>query len=143
MGIRNFFNIKRKGENRVDETTPYYRIGGEEKVRELANRFYDVMETDPLAAELLAMHPMPLDRIRHVFFLYLSLWMGGPDDYQQQFGHPRLRARHLPFNVTPALKEQWMYCMRKAMFSTTDDIMLANKLLQALEQLSSHMINSK
>ena len=143
MGIRNFFNIKRKGENRVDETTPYYRIGGEEKVRELANRFYDVMETDPLASELLAMHPMPLDRIRHVFFLYLSLWMGGPDDYQQQFGHPRLRARHLPFNVTPALKEQWMYCMRKAIFSTTDDIMLANKLLQALEQLSNHMINSK
>lgn len=143
MGIRNFFNIKRKGENRVDETTPYYRIGGEEKVRELANRFYDVMETDPLASELLAMHPMPLDRIRHVFFLYLSLWMGGPDDYQQQFGHPRLRARHLPFNVTPALKEQWMYCMRKAMFSTTDDIMLANNLLQALEQLSNHMINSK
>ncbi|NDW21434.1 group II truncated hemoglobin [Alteromonas hispanica] len=143
MGIRNFFNIKRKGENRADETTPYYRIGGEEKVRELANRFYDVMETDPLAAELLAMHPMPLDRIRHVFFLYLSLWMGGPDDYQQQFGHPRLRARHLPFNVTPALKEQWMYCMRKAMFSTTDDIMLANKLLQALEQLSNHMTNSK
>lgn len=143
MGIRNFFNIKRKGENRVDETTPYYRIGGEEKVRELANRFYDVMENDTYAAELLSIHPQPLDRIRHVFFLYLSLWLGGPDIYQQEFGHPRLRARHLPFTVSPALKEQWMYCMRKAMMTTVSDVALAQKLLQALDQLAEHMINTK
>jgi len=127
----------------VNETTPYFRIGGEEKVRELANSFYDVMEHDPIAAELLAIHPQPLDRLRHVFFLYLSLWLGGPDDFQQQYGHPRLRARHLPFTVTPKLKEQWMYCMRKAMFATVDDIGLARKLLAALDQLAEHMINSE
>lgn len=127
----------------MNETTPYFRIGGEEKVRELANSFYDVMEHDPIAAELLAIHPQPLDRLRHVFFLYLSLWLGGPDDFQQQYGHPRLRARHLPFTVTPKLKEQWMYCMRKAMFATVDDIGLARKLLAALDQLAEHMINSE
>lgn len=127
----------------MNETTPYYRIGGEEKVRELANTFYDVMEQDPIAAELLAIHPQPLDRLREVFFLYLSLWLGGPDDFQQHYGHPRLRARHLPFTVTLKLKEQWMYCMRKAMFATVDDIGLAQKLLSALDQLAEHMINSE
>ncbi|HAU26981.1 MAG TPA: hemoglobin-like oxygen-binding protein, partial [Alteromonas australica] len=117
--------------------------GGEEKVRELANRFYDVMENDTYASELLSIHPQPLDRIRHVFFLYLSLWLGGPDIYQQEFGHPRLRARHLPFTVSPALKEQWMYCMRKAMMTTVSDVALAQTLLQALDQLAEHMINTK
>ncbi len=92
MAIRDFFKSKQKSDKQIDETTPYYRIGGEEKVRELANRFYDVMENDTYAAELLSIHPQPLDRIRHVFFLYLSLWLGGPDIYQQEFGHPRLRA---------------------------------------------------
>ena len=143
MAIRDFFKSKQKSDKQIDETTPYYRIGGEEKVRELANRFYDVMENDTYAAELLSIHPQPLDRIRHVFFLYLSLWLGGPDIFQQEFGHPRLRARHLPFTVSPALKEQWMYCMRKAMMTTVSDVALAQKLLQALDQLAEHMINTK
>jgi len=143
MAIRDFFKSKQKSDKQIDETTPYYRIGGEEKVRELANRFYDVMENDTYAAELLSIHPQPLDRIRHVFFLYLSLWLGGPDIYQQEFGHPRLRARHLPFTVSPALKEQWMYCMRKAMMTTVSDVALAQTLLQALDQLAEHMINTK
>lgn len=143
MAIRDFFKSKQKSDKQIDETTPYYRIGGEEKVWELANRFYDVMENDTYAAELLSIHPQPLDRIRHVFFLYLSLWLGGPDIYQQEFGHPRLRARHLPFTVSPALKEQWMYCMRKAMMTTVSDVALAQKLLQALDQLAEHMINTK
>ncbi len=143
MAIRDFFKSKQKSDKQIDETTPYYRIGGEEKVRELANRFYDVMENDTYAAELLSIHPQPLDRIRHVFFLYLSLWLGGPDIYQQEFGHPRLRARQLPFTVSPALKEQWMYCMRKAMMTTVSDVALAQKLLQALDQLAEHMINTK
>lgn len=143
MAIRDFFKSKQKSDKQIDETTPYYRIGGEEKVRELANRFYDVMENDTYAAELLSIHPQPLDRIRHVFFLYLSSWLGGPDIYQQEFGHPRLRARHLPFTVSPALKEQWMYCMRKAMMTTVSDVALAQKLLQALDQLAEHMINTK
>ena len=143
MAIRDFFKSKQKSDKQIDETTPYYRIGGEEKVRELANRFYDVMENDTYATELLSIHPQPLDRIRHVFFLYLSLWLGGPDIYQQEFGHPRLRARHLPFTVSPALKEQWMYCMRKAMMTTVSDVALAQTLLQALDQLAEHMINTK
>jgi hemoglobin len=143
MGIRNFFKSKRISDNKVDQTTPYFRIGGEEKVRELSNRFYDIMETDSVAEELYAMHPQPLTRIRHVFFLYLSLWLGGPDNYQREFGHPRLRARHLPFTVTPELKAQWMYCMRKAMHQTVDDFTLAQQLLSSLDQLAEHMVNTK
>lgn len=143
MGMSNFFKSIRKEKPAVSETTPYFRIGGEDKVRLLANRFYDIMRDDPIAKELYAIHPQPTDRIREVFFLYLSLWLGGPDTYQQQYGHPRLRSRHLSFSVTPELKDQWMYCMRKAMHETVDDLPLAQQLLNALDQLATHMINTK
>ena len=100
------------------------------------------MEMDPVAAELLAVHPQPLDRIRHVFFLYLTMWLGGPNQYEQERGHPRLRARHLPYTVTPKLKAQWMYCMKKALYEQVDNIALADNLTQALNQLADHMVNT-
>lgn len=132
---------KKTSDNNTGVTTPYQAIGGENTVMQLANRFYDIMETDPMAAELLAIHPQPLDRIRHVFFLYLTMWLGGPNQYEQERGHPRLRARHLPFTVTPKLKAQWMYCMRKAMYECVNDMNIADQLLKALDQLADHMVN--
>lgn len=132
---------KKTSDNNTGVTTPYQVIGGEKTVKKLANRFYDIMERDPLAAELLAIHPLPLDRIRHVFYLYLTMWLGGPNQYEQERGHPRLRARHLPFTVTPKLKAQWMYCMRKAMYECVTDMNVADQLLRALDQLADHMIN--
>ncbi|MDC8829131.1 group II truncated hemoglobin [Alteromonas gilva] len=125
----------------TDVVTPYQAIGGEKTVLTLANRFYDIMEQDPVAADLLAIHPQPLTRIRHVFYLYLTMWLGGPNQYEQERGHPRLRARHLPYTVTPALKAQWMYCMRKAMYETVDNMQIADQLLKALDQLADHMVN--
>lgn len=122
--------------------TPYDIIGGEEGVITLANRFYDIMESDPQAEALYAIHPKPLDNIRRVFAMYLSMWLGGPNDYEQERGHPRLRARHLPFKVTPTLKAQWMYCMKKALYEQVDNIALADNLTQALNQLADHMVNT-
>ncbi len=137
--------ISKLGKNSSHSTstqTPYQAIGGEKAVFALAHGFYDIMESDPAAAELLAIHPQPMARIRSVFVLYLSMWLGGPNEYEKQFGHPRLRARHLPFTVTPKLKEQWMYCMRKAMHQHVKQEAIATQLLAALDQLASHMINS-
>lgn len=138
-----FFNLFRRNKNNPTSpaATPYEAIGGEPVVKAIANSFYDIMASDPMARELYALHPQPLDRIRHVFFLYLMMWTGGPDDYQTQFGHPRLRARHLPYTVTPALKAQWMYCMNKAIFLHVADFTLATRLLGALDELATHMIN--
>ncbi len=95
-----------------------------------------------MVADLYAIHPLPLERIRHVFYLYLMMWLGGPNHYEKERGHPRLRARHLPFTVTPTLKAQWMYCMRKAMYETVTDVQLAEKLLNALDALADHMVNA-
>lgn len=124
------------------EQTPYSLMGGEPKVRELANRFYDIMASAPQAAELYAIHPLPLDNIRQKFFEFLSGWLGGPALFEQKYGHPRLRARHLPFQVDEKLRNQWMYCMDQALDEVVDNKLLRDGIRQSIGQLASHMINT-
>lgn len=125
------------------EKTPYELIGGEAGTHALANRFYDIMATDEYAKPLYDMHPQPLDRIRQVFFEFLSGWLGGPDLFVEKYGHPRLRQRHMPFSVTPELRDQWMYCMNKALDQQVDNPVLREGLRQSLAQLATHMINQE
>ncbi|MEO2268819.1 group II truncated hemoglobin [Pseudoalteromonas pernae] len=129
-------------EHPTTERTPYELMGGEQGARALANRFYDIMASDEYAKPLYDMHPQPLDRIRLVFFEFLSGWLGGPDLFVEKYGHPMLRKRHMPFTVTPALRDQWMYCMNKALDIEVDNPVLREGLRQSLTQLATHMINT-
>jgi len=56
----------------------YEALGGEAKVRELAYRFYDVMDETPEAASIRAMHREDLSEIKELLFEFLSGWFGGP-----------------------------------------------------------------
>lgn len=125
------------------EQTPYQIMGGEQAVRALADRFYDLMETEPFAKPLFDMHPQPLDRIRQVFFEFLSGWLGGPDLFVGKYGHPRLRMRHMPFPIDQSLRDQWMHCMNKALDYEIDNPLLREGLRQSLSQLATHMINQE
>ena len=98
--------------------TPYELIGGEEGVRALVERFYDLMELDPQFARLRAVHGSTLEQAREKLFLFLSGWLGGPQLYTDRFGHPMLRARHLPFAIGDEERDQWMACMVLAMAET-------------------------
>lgn len=122
--------------------TGYEAIGGEPGTRRLANTFYDIMETDAFASDLLALHPKPMDSIRQKFFEYLSGWLGGPPLYEAQYGHPRLRARHLPFEVTEQMVEQWLYCMNKALDEVVEDSATREAIRQPITQLAQHMRNT-
>src|SRR5512141_2629141 len=95
--------------------TPFERLGGEAGVRALVDRFYDLMDLEPGYAELRAMHPTTLDGSRDKLFWFLCGWLGGPQHYVDRFGHPFLRARHLPFAIGIAARDQWMACMKQAM----------------------------
>ena len=76
------------------ENTPtlFHIIGGEARLRELVDRFYDLMDLEPQFAALRAMHPSTLDGSRDKLFWFLSGWSGGPNHYIERYGHPRLRA---------------------------------------------------
>ena len=90
-------------------------VGGEAGVRALVDRFYDLMDLEPHYAALRALHPTTLAGSRDKLFWFLCGWLGGPDHYVTRFGHPRLRARHLPYAIGLAERDQWLACMTQAM----------------------------
>lgn len=125
----------------MQEQTPYELIGGAARVRELVDRFYDHMDTLPEAAKIRALHAKSLRGSREKLFLFLSGWLGGPDLYMQKYGHPRLRARHLPFPIGREERDQWMLCMRRALDDMQLDPGLRNFLEQTFWKTADHMRN--
>ena len=123
------------------ERTPYDILGGEAAVRALVERFYDLMELDPAFAELRAVHGSTLESARERLFLFLSGWLGGPPLYTDQFGHPMLRARHLPFAIGDLERDQWMACMVKAMEETQVPQQLRGPLRAAFQKTADWMRN--
>lgn len=123
------------------ENTPYMALGGEAKVRELVDRFYDLMDELPEAYELRQMHPEDLGHSRDKLFMFLSGWLGGPDLFVQEFGHPMLRRRHMPFTVDVQSKDQWLLCMKLAMDAMNIEGPLRDHLDNAFAQTANHMRN--
>jgi hemoglobin len=114
--------------NESAQTTPYELLGGESTVRALVDRFYDLMDEDPDFYGIRKLHPESMQGSRDKLFMFLSGWLGGPSLYINEYGHPRLRARHLPFPIATAERDQWLQCMNRAM----EDIGMEPKMRQAL-----------
>ena len=122
-----------------ESATPYEEIGGQPGVRSLAETFYDVIEEDsPLLREML---PANTRNTRQKFFMYLSGWLGGPSLYEERYGHPRLRMRHLPFPIDEAAAGEWMRCMRLALDRVGIEGALREFLETRLAPLADHMKN--
>jgi len=125
--------------DKLDEQ--FQRIGAEVGVRRLVDRFYDLMDTLPAAQGVRAMHPPFLDEARNKLYWFLVGWLGGPQMYVERYGHPRLRARHLPFSIGDAERDAWMLCMRQALADTVPDRLLVETLSGSLERVADHMRN--
>jgi hemoglobin len=119
----------------------YEQIGGEKVLRQLVSDFYKDMDTSPDAQVIRAMHPEDLSSSEEKLFFFLSGWLGGPALYIQHYGHPRLRARHLPFAIGEAERDQWMSCMRKALQQSSIPQDISLELDKSLYELATHMIN--
>lgn len=99
------------------EQTPYELLGGREAVIALAEAFYDAMADEP---PLLAVHELDDEgrvsrAARDRFGLFLVGWLGGPQDYVAQHGHPRLRMRHARVPVDEAMRDAWVRSMQRAL----------------------------
>ncbi|MBX7080718.1 MAG: group II truncated hemoglobin [Nannocystaceae bacterium] len=128
-------------QDEAEAPTPYALLGGDEGVRALVDRFYDEMDTAEFARTIRALHPASLDESREKLWLFLCGWLGGPPRYIERFGHPRLRARHMPFPIAQAQSDAWMSCMRVALAACVPEVELRDALAHALSQLADHMRN--
>ncbi|MFA6903602.1 MAG: group II truncated hemoglobin [Gallionellaceae bacterium] len=121
--------------------THYQRIGGAEKVRTLVHRFYQIMDELPESYGIRKMHAEDLQNSEDKLFKFLSGWMGGPQLFIQEYGHPMLRRRHLPFAIGNAERDQWMLCMNKALQEVVEDEALRKDLAAAFAGVADHMRN--
>jgi hemoglobin len=124
--------------------TPFQRLGGEAAVRAIVERFYDAM-TD-LEPPLARLHPCDAEgRVvrasRDRFALFFIGWLGGPQDYVAQHGHPRLRMRHAQVPVDAPMVTAWMRCMRHALDASGVDPDTRAFLDARLGEVAAHMRN--
>jgi hemoglobin len=121
--------------------TPFEWIGGEEQIKALVDRFYDLMDLEPAYAELRAAHGSELANARERLNMFLCGWMGGPQHYTERFGHPRLRMRHMPFSIGIVERDQWLACMDQAMLEVGVDSVLRERLKTSFFQTADWMRN--
>ncbi|MFK8113930.1 MAG: group II truncated hemoglobin [Rubripirellula sp.] len=124
------------------DVTIYERLGGEQGVRAMVDRFYDLMSELPEARKIRELHPEDLSDSRDKLFKFLSGFYGGPGLYVQEFGHPMLRARHLPFPIGITERDQWLLCMNQAVDELVEDQGLATHLKMTFFRTADHMRNS-
>jgi len=119
----------------------YRRIGGEAKIRELVQRFYQLMDELPEVHRIRKMHHISLKSAEDKLFMFLNGWMGGPQLYVEKFGHPRLRQRHMPFAIGDEERDQWMMCMSQALDDVVEDEALRKDLMAAFQKVADFMRN--
>ena len=116
----------------------YERIGPE-ALAALVTRFYGHVAAHP---DLAPIFPADLTHTAEKQFAFLSGFLGGPPLYHERYGHPRLRARHLPFEITPDLARAWLSCLNAALRETPEiGEAEARELYAALARVAVHMVN--
>jgi hemoglobin len=116
----------------------YEQIGGADTLHSLVSEFYQRVQQHPLLAPLF---PEDIEPVIERQYLFLTQYLGGPSLYTEQRGHPMLRARHMPFPITPAHAEAWLGCMEQAMDVVGIAGLAREQMWSRLVMTAHHMVN--
>ncbi len=122
----------------ADGETLYDRAGGQPWFDALVDRFYDGVEDDPV---LRPHYPEDLGPGKRGLALFLAQYWGGPPTYSEERGHPRLRARHLPFPIDTPERDAWVLHMTAAIRSGGLSPEDEAEVLAYIDIAATHMIN--
>ena len=117
----------------------YDNLGGEETIRRLVEAFYPRVQREPLLGPLF---PEDITPVMEKQFMFLSQFFGGPSLYSDAFGHPMMRARHLPFPVTQERAKAWLACMSAALEEIGVEEPLREFVLERLSGPAFHFVNT-
>jgi hemoglobin len=118
----------------------FERVGGTAAFKKLVDRFYVGVATDDV---LRPMYPEEdLGPAAERLQLFLEQYWGGPSTYQELRGHPRLKMRHMPFNINPLARERWLLHMREAVDELSLPPLLEAELWGYLDRAATAMLNS-
>jgi hemoglobin len=128
--------------NEQEQGTMYDWIGGEEGLRKLVHRFYELMDQEQKAKTIRTMHKDDLSDIKMGLFEYLSGWLGGPPLFIQKHGSPCISSQHKPFKIDQAASDAWMHCMNKAMADVSIDEKYRDMLTPAFQRMCDTLLNT-
>lgn len=121
----------------MEEEALYYRLG-ESNLELLVDRFYDLVFEDEVIRGLFNTDKSEIKRKQALF---LTQFLGGPALYTSEFGHPRLRARHMPHPITEDSAVAWLKCMHEAIYSLEIEDALKEELFNRFPQTAFFMVN--
>ncbi|MUK90570.1 globin [Ornithinibacillus sp. L9] len=119
--------------------TLYEAIGGFKTVKRLVTAFYKRVGNHP---KLTPIFPDDLTETARKQSLFLTQFLGGPKLYSEEFGHPMLRRRHLPFEITPTRKDAWLECMAEALEEANIEEPYRTAIFERLTMTAHHMMNT-
>tara|TARA_R110002049_G_scaffold16816_1_gene66343 strand:+ start:102 stop:503 length:402 start_codon:yes stop_codon:yes gene_type:complete len=126
--------------NTLAQESPFARFGGASAVGQLTRRLYQIMDEDPAAARIRAIHGDDLQTIAIHVASFLTGWLGGPRDYFEDPERPCIMSAHRPFDIGPEDRDAWMNCMRKALDEQPNlDREMRKSFDQALYRLADGM----
>lgn len=121
----------------MNELTLYYQLGAT-NLQVLVDNFYNLVFEDPLLKDLFTTDK---DLIKKKQYMFLTQFLGGPDLYSQEYGHPRLRARHLPHPITEDHAVAWLKCMYEAIQSLAVEEQIKDDLFERFPRTAYFMVN--
>ncbi|MEX2414502.1 MAG: globin [Paenibacillaceae bacterium] len=122
-----------------ESATLYETLGGEQTVKKLVEAFYPRVIKDP---NLSPLFQNGIDEIMRKQFMFLTQFLGGEPLYSNEFGHPQMRYRHLPFEITPVRAEAWLRCMSEAMNEIGLEGPAKDYFYERLTQVAAIMVNT-
>jgi len=120
------------------QVTIFEAVGGTPWFEAMIDHFYDAVETDEL---IRPMYPDDLTESREHMVKFLSQYWGGPTTYSEERGHPRLRMRHAPFEVTEAARDAWLKHMLAAVRAGDLHPQIEQQIVDYFTMAATHMIN--
>jgi len=118
--------------------TIYSRLG-KDNLEQMVDNFYNYVMNDDSINHLFT---TDLDLIKRKQFLFLTGFLGGPSLYVAEFGHPRMRLRHMPHKITEQSAISWLKNMRKAIWDLEIDDSLKIEIFNRFPKTAAHMVNS-
>ncbi|OJY28986.1 MAG: cyanoglobin [Rhodobacterales bacterium 65-51] len=123
--------------------TPLDDLGGEEALKRLVNRFYDLIETDPQGARIMSMHFQGhgLAHVREEQVNFLSGFLGGRKHYMEKHGHMNLRLLHDHVPITAGDAEDWLALMDRALADCGHGGAGVDRIRAALRRAATALVN--
>jgi hemoglobin len=124
------------------KTTPgtiYEAIGGAETINRLVTAFYKRVGKHP---KLIPIFPEDLTDTARKQRLFLTQFFGGPKLFSEERGHPMMRRRHLPFEITPTRRDAWLECMKEALVEARIEEPMRTAIFEKLTMTANHMMNT-